>query len=530
MYHIPSRHKTMPIVRFAIGTLLISIASHLSSKSVASEADQKPSQLKVEAPPSEMKLDAFYKKYVSVNGYPIVSSEKVDDHALLEAAYLVDLLLHKRPDVRDAMVRSGSRMTVIAHNEFTTDIPEHRNLMPKDYWDRRARGTGGSLDDPICTCGEENLLAYPGDPYAAESILIHEFAHNIHLRGMVNVDPSFDARVKKTFESAIAQGLWKGAYAATNHHEYFAEGVQSWFDNNRPPDHDHNHVDTRRELKEYDPGLAKLCEEVFGETELTYTKPTTRLTGHLADYDPSKAPTFRWPERLAKIGDEIRNNAIKKLATYSGYETKIIEGWAVIISERLLRDEPKETERAIELLQSQLKEIVRVVPAKSVTHLRKVPLWLSPEYPNTPPQAEYHPSVDWLRKNDRKPEMARSVEFTNIRIYERETKRMPLFVLHELAHSYHDQVLNFENAEIKAAFDRIVENKSYESVERTFGDPNRKNTVEKAYALSNEKEYFAETTEALFGQNDFFPFNRGELEKHDPAMFKLLQRLWGLTE
>lgn len=501
-----------------------------SSLSFASDANRSPTTFKISAPPPELKLDAFYKKYVSVNGYPIVSSEKVDDHALLEAAYLVDLLLNKRPDVREAMVRSGSRMTVIAHNEFTTDIPEHRNLMPKDYWDRRTRGTGGSQDDPVCTCGEENLLAYPGDPYAAESILIHEFAHNIHLRGMVNVDPSFDARVKKTFESAIAQGLWKGAYAATNHHEYFAEGVQSWFDNNRPPDHDHNHVDTRRELKEYDPGLAKLCEEVFGETELTYTKPATRLTGHLADYDPSKAPTFRWPERLAKIGDEIRNNAIKKRATYSGYETKIIEGWAVIVSERLLRDEPKETEQAIELLQSQLKEIVRVVPAKSVTHLRKVPLWLSPEYPNTPPQAEYHPSVDWLRKNDRKPEMARSVEFTNIRIYERETKRMPLFVLHELAHSYHDQVLNFENAEIKAAFDRIVEHKSYESVERTFGDPNRKKTVEKAYALSNEKEYFAETTEALFGQNDFFPFNRAELEKHDPAMFKLLQRLWGLTD
>ena len=33
-----------------------------------------------------------------------------------------------------------------------------------------------------------------------------------------------------------------------NHHEYFAEGVQSWFDNNRENDHDHNHVNTRAEL------------------------------------------------------------------------------------------------------------------------------------------------------------------------------------------------------------------------------------------------------------------------------------------
>ena len=484
----------------------------------------------IEAPPAEMKLDPFYKKYVNANGYPIVSSEKVDDHALLEAAYLVELLLKQRPDVRDAMVRSGSRLTVIAHNEFTTDIPEHRHLTPKDYWDRRARGTGGSKTDPVCTCAEENLLAYRGDPYDKECILIHEFAHSIHLRGMTNVDPTFDDRVKKAFESAKAQGLWKGAYASTNHHEYFAEGVQSWFDNNRPPDHDHNHVDTRRELKEYDPGLAALCHEVFGETEITYTKPTTRLRGHLADYDPVKAPTFRWPERLVKIGDEIRQNAIKKRATYPGYETKVSEGWAVIISERLLRDEPKETEHALELLQAQLKEIVRIVPAKAVTHLQKVQLWFSPEYPGTPARAEYHPSVDWLRKNDRNPEMARCVEFTNVRIFERETKRMPVFVLHELAHAYHDQVLNFDNAEIKAAFERAVTSKSYDAVERTFGDPNRKNTTERAYALSNEKEYFAETTEAFFGQNDFFPFNREQLEKHDPAMLKLLARLWGVED
>jgi len=92
----------------------------------------------------------------------------------------------------------------------------------------------------------------------------------------------------------MKKGLWKGKYAAKNHHEYWAEGVQSWFDDNREDDHDHNHVDTRKELLEYDPGLAKLCEEVFGETKLVYTKPGTRLVGHLEGYDPEKAPKFEW--------------------------------------------------------------------------------------------------------------------------------------------------------------------------------------------------------------------------------------------
>ncbi len=263
----------------------------------------------VSPPPADMNIDPFYSKYIDADGYPIVASKNVNDYALKEAAYWVSKMLSQRPDVKRAMVAGGSRMCIIAHNEFTTDLPEFARLKPKDYWDARARGTGGSKSDPYCSSAEENLLAYPGDPYYQECILIHEFAHNIHLRGMTAVDPTFDDRVKAAYNKAMSAELWKGKYAATNHHEYFAEGVQSWFDNNRPPDHDHNHVDTRAELIEYDPGLAALCREVFGDLELHYTKPATRLEGHLAGYDPATAPKFEWPERLQQTRQEIRQKA-----------------------------------------------------------------------------------------------------------------------------------------------------------------------------------------------------------------------------
>ncbi len=269
-------------------------------------------------PPAEMKAPAFYTQYLEAGGYPILASAKVNPFALREAVYLANLMLAKRPDVREAMIKSGSRLCIIAHNEFTTDLPEWAHFKPKDYWDARARGTGGSSTDPLCTCGEENLLAYPGDPYSTESIFIHEFAHNIHLRGMVNVDAAFDGRVKAAYDAAMKAGLWKGKYAAVNPHEYFAEGVQSWFDNNRENDHDHNHVNTRAELLEYDPGLAALCREVFGDTELKYTKPATRLRDHLAGYDPSTAPRFSWPERLKKAHEEIRAKVAERIRKAEG--------------------------------------------------------------------------------------------------------------------------------------------------------------------------------------------------------------------
>lgn len=257
------------------------------------------------APAEKNGVPAFYTQRIKTGGFPIVASATVNPYALKEAAYLVDQMLIKRDDVRKAMVDSGARLCIIAYNEYTTDLPEfawfseekerYPGVSAKDFWDARARGTGGSVTDPYCTCGEENLLGYPGDPYAKENILIHEFAHNIHLRGTTNIDPTFDTRLQKAYETAMAAGLWKDKYAATNRFEYFAEGVQSWLGNNRENDHDHNHVNTRKELIEYDPALAAFCREVFRDTKLTYTKPATRLTGHMKGYDPSNAPKFKWP-------------------------------------------------------------------------------------------------------------------------------------------------------------------------------------------------------------------------------------------
>lgn len=269
--------------------------------------EPEPERFVVTEPPAYLELDQeFYRKHVSADGYPVVGSAKVSDYALKEAAHLVTIMLSQRPDVKQAMIKGKSRLVVMAYTEFTTDVPEHSHMTPKPFRDRRARGLGGSQTDPVSSCAEENVLAFRGDPYAAENILIHEFAHAIHLRGMVNVDKTFDRRLKQVYDDAMKKGLWLGKYAGNNHHEYFAEGVQSWFNDNRENDHDHNHVNTRKELVEYDPGLAKMCEEVFGDTEFVYTKPATRLTGHLQGYDPATAPEFKWPKYIVDWNNAIR--------------------------------------------------------------------------------------------------------------------------------------------------------------------------------------------------------------------------------
>ena len=248
-------------------------------------------------------LSPFYEKCVMVGEFPVVSSLKVGDPALSEAAVIVKSMLAGREDILTAMARNKVRLAVMATTERTCDLPEHADLTPKEYWNRRARGLGASARRPAVSCGEENVMCCPGDPYSTESIMIHEFAHAIHEMGLKSLDDSFDRRLKEAYDAAMKSGKWKDCYAAENHHEYWAEAVQSWFGTNRENDAIHNHVNTRAELKEYDPAVATLCEEVFAGNAWTYRRaddPARKDEPHLKRLDRAELPKFEWTEAEQK--------------------------------------------------------------------------------------------------------------------------------------------------------------------------------------------------------------------------------------
>jgi hypothetical protein len=254
---------------------------------------------------TEWKLAAFYKKVALVDGLPVLASDKVSDFAMKEAAYIVERMLDGRADVLKAIVKNKVRFAIMATTEFTLDVPEHSDLIPAAYWNKRARGLGATRHRPAVSCGEENLLGYRGDPYATESISVHEFAHVVHEMGLRTVDATFEKRLKFTFDEAKREGLWKNTYAMSNPSEYWAEGVQSWFHCNRTNDDQHNHINTRADLRKHDPRLAKLLEEAFPKNDWLYVKPALRRKKeHLEGYDPSKAPTFSWPDAMSKAYEE----------------------------------------------------------------------------------------------------------------------------------------------------------------------------------------------------------------------------------
>ena len=85
--------------------------------------------------------------------------------------------------------------------------------------------------------------------------------------------------LKLDFKEAVFGGE-KECYAHKNRAEYWAEGVQCWFDTNRTMDHDHNHINTRGQLKAYDPALAQLCKKVMRDSPWRFSSPQERAGDH----------------------------------------------------------------------------------------------------------------------------------------------------------------------------------------------------------------------------------------------------------
>ena len=203
---------------------------------------------------------------------------------------------------------------------------------------------------------------------------------------------------------------------------------------------------------------------------------------------------------------------------------RVIVGWTVRIDDRLLAAPDQALgERALKLLDARLTDIANVVAPGPLAELRKVPIVLDLSHGKLT-SMQYHPSADWLTGNGYSAELARCVHIPVAARFvdPRHQHIQPWCVLHELAHSYHDRVLGFDEPRIKAVWEHYVASGHGDSVLYT-GNAKR----QRHYALTDHKEFFAEMSEAYFGVNDFFPFTHPELREAEPETYALLAEIWG---
>jgi hypothetical protein len=105
----------------------------------------------------------------------------------------------------------------------------------------------------------------------------------------------------------------------------------------------------------------------------------------------------------------------------------------------------------------------------------------------------------------------------------------PYWILHELAHAYHDRVLELEYRFVKDAYKSAMLKRLYDEVEMKTAGSNGKIEIHKgaAYARTNHLEYFAELSVAYLARNWAYPYTAEDLRKHDPEGFKLMESVWG---
>jgi len=202
---------------------------------------------------------------------------------------------------------------------------------------------------------------------------------------------------------------------------------------------------------------------------------------------------------------------------------RTIEGWTVRVDARLL-EPPNEAlgRRALQLLEAKLADIRSVVPSDRLAGLQRVVIVLDLKCGKLRPM-QYHPSAGWLKANGYPPDLARCVHIPDAAMFvsPRHNNEQQWCILHELAHAYHDQVLSFDEPRIRAAFEQYRKSGRGEAVLLITGRRVRH------YALTDHKEFFAEMSEAYFGVNDFFPFNRAELMTAEPEIYELMRTIWG---
>jgi hypothetical protein len=206
----------------------------------------------------------------------------------------------------------------------------------------------------------------------------------------------------------------------------------------------------------------------------------------------------------------------------TSHTVRKIEGWNVRIDDRLLYP-PDDVlgARALRFLEGKLSDIKMVVPADKLKALQSVTIVLDLTHGKLRPM-QYHPSRGWLWANGYSADLVKCVHLP--RAADVATKRnvveQPWVILHELAHAYHDQVLGFDEPRIKAAYEKYKKSGHGDRTLLYNGERVRH------YALTDHKEFFAEMTEAYFGVNDFFPFNRAELKEAEPEIYDLMVQIW----
>jgi len=206
--------------------------------------------------------------------------------------------------------------------------------------------------------------------------------------------------------------------------------------------------------------------------------------------------------------------------TYIGtgrYRPVPIAGWHVFM-DRALSPDTRPAKAALATIAAMLRQVEGALPAAALSQVRTTPIFL---HEHAGPGGMFHYSPEWLTAHGRTVELVNAIEISDASLLPDLARTQPSALLHELAHGFYAKLPEADRAAVKAVYRAAMTRGLYRDVQRNDGSSGV------AYASRSAVEHFAETTEAYFGENDFYPYTRAELESYDPDGAALMARLWG---
>ena len=379
--------------------------------------------------------------------------------------------------------------------------PDYRWLLKRGY---------------ACPKGLESLMSvtragrFLSTAYHQPWVMCHELVHGYDYMYLGEGRHYSNARLKAAYERAKKSGTYESVlcryspatkhYAMSNPMEYLAEDAEAYFGTND------FYPFVRAELREHDPQMCELLEDLFGVD----VDRQNRVTRSLVEFLES-------PDRRAAAEDAGANAAC---VPTSKYEKRRIEGWTVHVAPALVKKKAYGDEMC-KLVRYKLHLVARYMPETALERLREVSIWLEQDSPAVPYVA-YHGSAEELQAAGLNPDKLHAIEIGNTKAFRRWQSLQPFVLLNRLARAHYDRHLTKEDrAAVEKALQRAIDGGKYDSVLRFDGRHVRHP------ALESPREFFAEMTESYFGVNDHYPFLQFEAGKHDRAACELLTKLWG---
>lgn len=217
-----------------------------------------------------------------------------------------------------------------------------------------------------------------------------------------------------------------------------------------------------------------------------------------------------------------------------GYATYQYMGFTFKMKENYISTEYGR--KGIERMMDDLEKISSIIPQDALKVMRSRAIWMEENNVHNRSAAWYHTSADYPSSIGDISAKGKCLEITNIEKYVNTTaKNQPFMVLHELCHLYHDQALGGNgNKDIHAAYLNAKEKGLYKTYWRRGDVANTaatettyyENEKEHCYCMNNDFEFFAEMCEAYWGENDYFPYDNGDLRNFDPVAYELMEKIW----